>query len=69
MINVSALKTGNIIKSLVDNEAKGLKIGDTLRVVDTGYSCWDRMHYADCETDQGFTVEIMKNFRDFELVG
>jgi hypothetical protein len=26
------------------------------------------MDYADCKTDKGYTVEIMKNYADFELV-
>jgi hypothetical protein len=68
MINVSDLKKGNIVKILVDNEGMGLKAGDTLRVVETGRSRWDAMDYADCKTDKGYTVEIMKNYADFELV-
>lgn len=68
MVNVSSLKKGNIVKILVDNEGMGLKSGDTLRVIETGHSHWDRMDYADCKTDKGYTVEIMKNWKDFELV-
>jgi hypothetical protein len=68
MVNVSALNKGNIVKILVDNEGMGLKAGDTLRVVETGHSRWDRMDYADCKTDKGYTLEIMKNYADFELV-
>lgn len=68
MINVSSLKRGNIVKILVDNEGMGLKAGDTLRVIETGRSNWDRMDYADCETDKGYKVEIMKNYADYELV-
>lgn len=68
MVNVSALKKGNIVRILVDNEGMGLKAGDTLRVVKTGHSRWDGWDYADCKTDKGYTVEIMKNYKDFELV-
>ena len=62
------MKKGNIVKILVDNEGMGLKAGDTLRVVETGRSRWDAMDYADVVTDKGYKLEIMKNYRDFELV-
>ena len=68
MLNVSALKKGNIVRILVDNDSMGLKAGDTLIVVETGHSKWDGWDYADCKTDKGYIIEIMKNFRDFELV-
>jgi hypothetical protein len=68
MVNVSALKKGNIVKILVDNAAMGLKAGDTLIVVETGHSRWDGRDYADCKTDKGCTIEIMKNYKDFELL-
>jgi sensor histidine kinase regulating citrate/malate metabolism len=68
MINVSSLKKGNIVKILVENKGMGLREGDTLRVFETGYSRSDRMDYADCKTDKGYTFQIMKNYRDFELV-
>lgn len=68
MINVSALKKGNIVKILIDNTGMGLKAGDTLIVVETGRSAWDNMYYADCKTSKGYTIEIMRNYADFELV-
>ncbi len=68
MVNVSELKKGNIVKILIDNDGMGLKIGDTLRVTETGRSRWDGMDYADLITDNGCEVEIMKNYKDFELV-
>jgi len=68
MVNVRNLKKGNIVKILVDNEGMGLKAGDTLRVFETGISRLDRMDYADCKTDKGYIIEIMKNYKDFELV-
>lgn len=68
MVNVSALKTGNIVEILVDNPGMGLKVGDTLRVVHTGHSGWDGMDYADCVTDEGYKLEIMKNYKDFKLI-
>jgi hypothetical protein len=68
MVNVSKLKKGNIVKILVDNKNMLLKAGDTLRVVETGHSRWDGMDYADCVTSTGSTIEIMKNYADFELV-
>jgi hypothetical protein len=68
MVNVSALKAGNIVRILVDKKGFDLKAGDTLRVVETGRSRWDRMDYADCKTDKGYILEIMDNFNEFELV-
>lgn len=68
MVNLSNLKKGNIVRILIDDKGKGLKAGDTLRVVETGHSRWDGWDYADCKTDKGYTVEIMKNYKDFELV-
>jgi len=68
MINVTELKEGNIVKILIDNKGMGLIKGDTLQVIKTGFSVWDNMRYADCKTDKGYTFEIMKNFRDFDLV-
>ena len=68
MVNVNELKDGNIVKILVDNPNFELNKGDTLQVFKVGMSRWDGMRYADCKTDKGYTVEIMKNFRDFELV-
>ena len=68
MINVKSLKKGNIIKILVDNKAMSLKSGDLLQVVKTGYSNWDNMAYCDCKTNKGDLIEIMKNWRDFELL-
>jgi hypothetical protein len=68
MVIVSALKRANVVRILVDDKGMGLKAGDTLRVVQTGRSRWDGMDYADCKTAKGYTVEIMKNFADFELV-
>lgn len=68
MVNVSALKKGNIVKILVDNSGMGLAAGDHIRVVKTGHSPWDDMDYAECVTDKGYKLEIMKNYRDFELV-
>ena len=47
MINVSSLKKGNIVKILVDNEGMGMKVGDTLRVVENVQGRWDGMDYAD----------------------
>jgi len=68
MINVRELKTGSIVKILVENKGFALNKGDTLRVIKTGYSNWDEMHYADCRTDKDYVFEIMKNYKDFELV-
>lgn len=68
MLNVSKLKIGDIVKILNNNNGMGLKAGDTLRVIKVGYSGWDGWHYADCITDKGYKIEIMKNFRDFELI-
>lgn len=69
MINVSALKVGNIVKVLAVNRPYlELKVGETLRVVKVGHSGWDNMYYADCETNTGQIIEIMKNYKDFELV-
>lgn len=68
MVNVRRLKKGDIVRTLVDNKSMGLKANDTLRVIEVGYSSWDRLHYADCKTDKGFTLEIMKNHKEFELV-
>lgn len=68
MINIAALKEGNIVKILVDNKNRGLKKGDLLRVVETGYSSWDQMHYAELTNDKGSKFEIMKDFRDYELI-
>jgi len=68
MINISLLKKGNIIKILVDHSSMGLKAGDTLQVIQTGFSRLDGLHYADCKTDKGYTIEIMKNYKDFNLL-
>ena len=68
MLNVSRLKKGDIVKILVDNIGMGLKCNDILEVVKVGRSTWDDMYYADCRTKRGYTVEIMKNYSDFELV-
>ena len=68
MVNVSQLKRGDILKLKVDNPNMGLKEGQILRVVGTGYSKWDGYNYADTITDDGVKIEVMKNYRDFELV-
>jgi hypothetical protein len=68
MLNISRLKEGEIIKSLIDNQLCGIKKGDILEVVRVGYSRWDGMNYADCKTENGYLVEVMKNFADFEMV-
>jgi len=68
MIDVKELKPGNFVRLLKDNYNMGLKAGDILRVVKTGHSRWDGWDYADCKADNGCTIEIMKNFRDFERV-
>ena len=68
MVNVSQLKRGDILKLKVDNPNMGLKEGQILRVVKTGRSSWDQMDYADTITDEGVKIEVMKNYRDFELV-
>ena len=68
MINVSKLEKGNTVKILIDNKGMGLKAGDTLIVEEIGHSRWDGMDYADCKTEKGYIVEIMKNANNFELV-
>lgn len=68
MVNVPNLKVGSIVKILVDNKDMGIKQGDILRVIKVGRSNWDSMDYADVITKDGTTIEIMNNYRDFELV-
>jgi len=68
MVNVARLKKGDILKVLTPDEGMGLNTGDIITVFSTGFSHWDDSHYADCKTDKGYTIEVMKNFRDFELI-
>ena len=68
MINVSRLQKGDLVKALVDIDRVDVKAGDVMWVIETGRSRWDAMDYADVKTEKGYTIEIMKNFRDFELV-
>ena len=68
MLNIARLKVGDIVRILIDKNGFALKAGDTLRVVQVGFSGWDGQHYADCKTDKGYTLEIMKKYKDFELV-
>lgn len=66
MVNVSNLKKGDFVKALVDCKNFNIKAGDILRVIRVGRSRWDSMDYADVLTEDGYTVEIMKNYKDFE---
>ena len=68
MVNVVNLKVGELVAILVDNRGMDLKAGDILRVIKVGWSRFDDMPFADCKTDKGYTLEIMKNFRDFETI-
>jgi len=68
MLNVGKLEIGNIVKIHVDDTSKGLEAGDTLVVANVGFSPWDGMSYADCKTDDGHVVEIMKDYRNYSLV-
>lgn len=68
MINIWSLKVGDKIKSIVQNVNYGLNIGDILTIVETGFSRWDNMHYADAVTEKGHKIEIIKNFDDFEMI-
>lgn len=71
MINIQALKAGSIVRILVDKETHGLKAGDTLRVVEVGYSGWDRSYYADMKTNKGYSIDIYDcndDYKYYELV-
>jgi hypothetical protein len=71
MINIQALKEGNIVRILVDKETHALKAGDTLRVVKVGYSGWDRCYYADMKTDKNYPLDIYgckDDYKYYELV-
>ena len=68
MVNVSQLKKGDILKAKIDMPNMALKEGQNVRVIKTGRSSWDAMDYADALTDNGYKIEIMKNYRDFELL-
>lgn len=68
MVNVSQLKKGSILKVKIDIPNMGLKEGQNIRVIKIGRSRWDAMNYADAVTDEGYEIEIMKNYIDFELI-
>jgi len=66
MINVVNLKAGEFIVSSIDIHNMRVVKGDHLQVIKTGISRWDNLPYADVKTKDGYIIEIMKNYRDFE---
>jgi len=68
MLNLNRVKVNDIVKVLVDKPEFLLKAGDTVKVVEVGFSKWDSANYADVITENGFKIEIMHNYHDFESI-
>jgi hypothetical protein len=66
MVNVSSLKKGDFIKVIVENLNMGLNVGDILQIIDLGFSRWDDMKWVEGKSKNGATIEIMKNYKNFE---
>lgn len=66
MINITKLERGEPIVSLIDIPGMGVSKGDHLQVIEKGHSRWDNALYVDVQTKDGYKIEIMFNYRDFD---